>query len=479
YKEDPSEDNLELLKRTTLGRAQQLKGQGYARDAVTVLENGIDLDTDSQWLESIALELAACGAAQRALQVLQTLPDSPAVTRILTVAADEAMRRGKDGRNLLPEELRPSFDLIIQAFSQTEAGQDEQAKATLQDIGLSSPFLEWKLLHRGFAAYYQNDDGRAAENWRRLKEDRLPFRLAAPFLCRLDPAFRAAQTADSQNTLGRQYQRLQGSAVTEPLRILQRALGAEHQLSQSFRQAENLLPHFRREFPDLVPRLAACFYWAIVDHGAPEDMTRYKRVFGTPSDDPELNRLEALALDHRHSLDGSHQAWQAYIQDVANNPTAWPGDQNAKVRALIWHHMGDNAASVPDDQELKRLPPHLRDHPDRPRPLKPSAEICYQNALECAPDYLVTYEALFHLHLRKNRPGKAEKIAHKLLDRFPEHVPTLEALGDLLHEKQRYGDALIFYQRAMKANPLERRFRSKVRTGHTYVARSLAEAGRF
>jgi tetratricopeptide (TPR) repeat protein len=141
--------------------------------------------------------------------------------------------------------------------------------------------------------------------------------------------------------------------------------------------------------------------------------------------------------------------------------------------------MAENADNVPDLDRLKDLPPFLRDHPDRPRPLKPSAEECYKRSLELDPDQLNTHYELF-LHYRdKEKSGKAEQAARKLLARFPDHAPTLEGLGDLLMAQQEYAEALSLFERALKSNPLERRLRNKVGNAHSYKARQDVEAGNY
>src|SRR5207244_3051514 len=75
--------------------------------------------------------------------------------------------------------------------------------------------------------------------------------------------------------------------------------------------------------------------------------------------------------------------------------------------------------------------------------------------------------------------ARAEKAARRLLERFPEHAPTLEGLADLCMARQSYDEALTLFQRALKANPLERRLRMRVGTAYSYKARQDAEAGRF
>jgi tetratricopeptide (TPR) repeat protein len=243
--------------------------------------------------------------------------------------------------------------------------------------------------------------------------------------------------------------------------------------------ADNILPALRQEHPHLVPRLAACYYWAIITDGQPEDLARYRRVFGPPPDDPNFDRLQALANEQIHELPDAHKHWQQFEQWVADNPGAWPGDQARRVRALVWTRMGCNAAAVPDPDKIPNLPPFLRNHPERPRPLVPSAEQCFQRSLELAPDRLAGYENLFHFYQEEEKDNKAEEVARRLLARFPDHVPTLEALAGLRMQHQDYAAALALYQHAMKLNPLDRRLRLKLSTAHTFKARAHAEAARF
>lgn len=480
YKSEPVPAHRELLQRMSLGRARQLRQQGAFRDACTILSNAVALDGNNPaWRHQLATEFAACGEPGRALALLEQDSDPSARGQILTLVADTALQKGPAGRSQLPAELHGQFDLILRAFAQSAAGEDAAARETLQGIGLQSPFLEWKLLIRGLLAYYQKDDERAIENWQRLNVERLPAKLAAPLRFRIDPAFRQAQAPETQTRLQKQGDLLQASPVVAPLRALQAALSRHGQLPQAFRLAEGLLPELRREAPQLVPRLAACFYWAIIHGGQPKDIDRYRRVFGTPPDDPHFARLEALALESIGQMQQAHECWKKFEQSVADNPAAWPGEIGRRARALVWWHMGNNAAAVPDEEKLAALPPFLRDHPDRPRPLKPTAEQCYRHSLELAPDQLETYEALFEYYHHRDKDEQAIQVAEQLLQRFPEHVPTLTALGGLYMEQQKYPQALNVYERALKVNPLDRKLREKLSTAHLFHARGFAEQGEF
>jgi tetratricopeptide (TPR) repeat protein len=480
YKQDPTPPNRELLQQIYLRRAQQLRQQGHTRDARTVLENALQLGaTSPPWLEQLAEELAANGDTRRALDLLERVPGSSAYGRVLAPAADWAVQQGSAGRGQLPESLRAPFELVLKAFREAEAGQDDQARETLQGIGLQSPFLEWKLLLRGLLAYYHNDDVRALENWQRLSPERLPAKVAAPLRFQIDPAYRQAQPPETQVGLQKQADRLQTSGLVQPLRVVQALLADPEALPQAFRQVESVLPALKQQAPHLVSRLAACFYWSIVTHGQPEDLTRYTRAFGVPADDSELNRLRALTLEHLFEMQEAHKYWQRFEESVASHPASWPGEVGPRVRAMVWRRMGENAANVPDQDRIDMLPPFLRDHPSRPQPLVPSAEKCFQRSLELAPDELATHEALFHHYLHQDKKDKAEKAARQLLEHFPDHVHTLEELAALRSQQGDPAESLTLLQRALRQNPLDRDLRNKVSTAHVFMARAHAEAGRF
>jgi tetratricopeptide (TPR) repeat protein len=486
HKHEPTPAHLELLREVYLGRARQLRSQGQTRDAITVLDVASRLEgTSPAWLENLAQEMALCGAIGRTLALIENLPDPASGSRILANVADTAIQQGAAGRAALPPALQADFDRIVLAFSQVESGQDEAARETLQGIGLRSPFLEWKLLLRGLQAYWQNEDDRAVENWQRLTPERLPARLAAPFRFRIDAAFRAAQPPATQAQLQKQIDRLQGSSLLPQLRSLQASLARSHtergreNMAAALRQAEALLPTLRQEAPQLAPRLASCFYWHILETG-PDDILRYQRVFGPPPDDPHFHRLKAIGYEKAGELHMAHRYWQQYEKEIAATPQMWPGDQASHARAFIWQRMGQNAASIPQAQRNpRRRSIYLFDEEEELGPLDPPAEKCFQMSLELAPDLLETHEALVRCHLEAKREGKAEKAARQLLQHFPDHVPTLELLGDLRRKRGDYAAALEWSEQALKGNALDRRLRRKVSDAHLLLARAHVESGRF
>ena len=141
--------------------------------------------------------------------------------------------------------------------------------------------------------------------------------------------------------------------------------------------------------------------------------------------------------------------------------------------------MGMNAAAVPDLDRLPPLPPFLRDQMPRPKPLKPSAEECFRRSLELGPDQLETHEELVHFYQEQNKPRKAEQAARELLERFPTHVSTLQALANLRIQEQDYAEGISLLERALQANPLDQQLRRQLSTAHVFQARAHAEAGQF
>jgi tetratricopeptide (TPR) repeat protein len=481
FKQEPTPTNRELLLRIYLGRAHQLRSTGHTRDALTVLHValGVDGSGNPEWLEQMALEFAACGDAAQAQTLLGRLPeDSAARGRVLAQAADAAFTID-DGAKHLPSEWKADYDRIVHAFSRIETGQDDSARDVLQLIGLRSPFLEWKVFLRGLLAYYQNDDTRALDNWQRLDPQRTPARLAAPYRFHLDSAFRTAQPPTTQGALQKQYEQLQGNPLPARLRELQAALSNQDEpLTRSFRLAESVLPDLRREAPHLVPHLATCLYWTIIHGGVPEDVPRYERLFGKPADDPQFLRLHALASENAGLMDEAHKQWQKYDKWVAEHPEHWPTGQVNRVRALVWCRMAVNAANLPDFEDLD-LPPFLRDHPSRPKPLKPGPDECFEKSLTFAPDLLEAHEDLLTYLQDQDEPKKAEKAARVLLKQFPNHLRGVEVLAELRMEAHDYAEAIALYETATRIDPLDKDLRERLSTAHTFLARTHAEEGRF
>jgi tetratricopeptide (TPR) repeat protein len=471
----PTPRTADLLVRAALGRARQLTASNYLRDAATVLGSVAAFVQSPEQIEALALALSECGQFDLAVRVAQPLASATIQARIAGDMADAAMRGRPVPSTGLPADFHAQRELLVKAFTEVEAGRDDDARATLQGIGLTSPFLEWKVMLRGLIAYYTGDDAKALENWQRLAAQRIPARLSAPFRQAIDPAYRHQQAPETQTRLHNWYDQMQGSALNPRLRLVQQMLADPRHLAQAFRQADALIPVVQSEAPQLLPRLAACFYWAIVDHGFPEDLQRYRRIFAAPPDDPKLSRLEAMAVEHRGQLAAANELWQRYEKDLAEQTAALPSGHADRMRALVWQHMAGNALLI-----AAGPPDFMAFGFGQRAPLpKPSAEACYKRSLDLAPDQLDVQDALVQHYLEDEKPAKALQAGKRLLKHFPEHAPTLELCGELSLKKHDYRAAIDFYGRAVQANPLNALVRSNLGVAHSGRASDFAAKGQL
>jgi tetratricopeptide (TPR) repeat protein len=478
-KAEPTPANLELLKDTYFQRAVQLRNQGYMRDAATVLEVAARLDEKNPtWIQKLAAEMARCGEVARSMALAGKVPNPEAQTGLMAQLADGAMLKGKDARNALPAALQTEYDRVIEAFNLAATGHDDKAREVMQAVGLRSPFLEWKLLLRGFQAFYVKEDERALENWQRLDPERIPFRLAAPFRAAIDPPYRAAQHNATQQLLQRQFDEVQASLLGRLAQDLRKASRHTQNPVALYRTIEQLLPVLKQEAPHLLPRLARFLYWGIPEAG-PDAIHRHKRLFGAPPDDRNFHRIQAIAQERHGSLDDAHVHWRAYEEELASQPETWAGEQGKLARALIWQRMGDNAAKVPTEKMLKKMPRLFRFLSRMPDPLNPSAEQCFRRAIDLAPNLLEAHRDLFEHYKRQEETNKAIQTAEKLLDLFPDDVETLEELADLHAHKSKPTRAIELLERALKHNPLRRDLRMKLLNAQMVLARQLAESGKF
>jgi tetratricopeptide (TPR) repeat protein len=479
FRQEPTPAHRELLRQAYLARGKELRERGYHRDSLIVLRAAAESKGDDPpWLAKLAEEYALSGGIAESFALLPRLNDPAVQERVLAHTVDAAVEQGSAGQAKLPEAYQADYERIHQAFRLSESGQHEAAREALAGVGLRSPFLDWKLLIRGLTAYYAGDDARARENWQRLNPERIPARLAAPMRQAIDSDYRDSQPAATQTALQQDFDRLHGSPLPAQLRKLRTLLADQGSLNAAFRQAEVLLPELGRIAPELVERLARVFYWTLLETG-PDDIPRFQRIFAPPPLDPQFNRLQALAYEHHGLLAEAHKHWQNYEQEIAGDPVHWPEEQAARARALIWLEMGRNAAKDLGRGQGTRLPRRLRDSLGEQGALRPSAEQCFRRAVELAPDLLEAHTALFECYQRAKQVPKAKAAAQQLLKRFPDHVPTLRALGQLLAQDDEYAEALALYQRALGVSPLDPALRMRVVSSHLACARLHAVAKHF
>lgn len=477
-----------LLRKCYLATAEAHAGRDAFRDAHGTLSEAERLPGgDPEWWEKLAGLRADLGDHGRALQLITQLSDPAARTRILGRVADRGLREGLGGKAYLPADLHAGFDLVRTAFVAYEKGQDEPARQALNGIGLTSPYLDWKLLLRGLMAWAANDTPRALENWGRLTPDRLPGRIAAPFRLSGDRSFAATLPADRVHLVARQAEQITGGGLGDGLRRIRKQLASEETLPNALETARAIVPELKKAHPEAVPKLANAFYWAIVGGGQPEDMARYTRLFGAPADDPNFFRMQALVMESLNRLDGAHGLWAKYEEWIGRTPARWPGAMAARARAMILERMGRLArdflatAEEGDEEAFDFFDffggPRGKKakKPAKPKALTPPADECFRRAAELAPDWVAPATELMQEYA--GQPAKAMAAAEDVLRRFPNDLGTLEATAKLYEQYGETARARECLKRALAANPLDRRLRKRVALLSLNDARRTAEAG--
>ena len=427
--------------------------------------------TDTAHARDLACLTARGGDLEKALRLVEPLNDPSATAAVTAHAADRAVRRREP--NVLPADLHAGYEAMLTAFEKYDAGDDDAARVALNPIGLRSPFLEWKVLLRGLIAYTAGDDARAVENWQRLSPDRLPAKLAAPFRARIDADFSSAQPKETAAKLAQQYRAMSFRGLIEPLERLRAELGRDRPLSSAYRHAEAVLPILRRVAPELEPKLARGFYRAILDHGDPADLPKYRQLFGAPADDPEFHRLQALAYEGADEPDTANRHWAAYEAWLAGGPPGWPSDLAARARAIVLVRMGRNAAKQAEDEELDNpldlfyAPPRGRRKPRKPADPKPF----FRRAADLAPDWPDPARELVNRLTAAGELVEAETVGRRLIDRAPTAAGVLEPLAAALQRSGRAADALDLRAKALAANPLDKRTRVMAACSYLAAAR--------
>ena len=281
----------------------------------------------------------------------------------------------------------------------------------------------------------------------------------------VDPAWKAKLPIPAANGAHEQYAKLNTSLLADRLREIARLLGRDKPLPPVFRAVESVLPTLKEQQPLLIPRLANCLYHAIILQGQPEDMPRYRKLFGNPPDDPNFYKLQALICEHDNLPEMVHDFWKKFDEWLGTKPPGWPADLLARARSRVWIRLGENAERAlkelpdADDDEMFALlrPPKKK----KPKPLDPPALACFRKAVEFAPDWSVATKELFKSLEGLKQLAEAEKVAREFLEHQPENLLALTALGSMLHEQGRGREAAELYLRAVALNPLDKSLRTQ------------------
>jgi len=468
---NPSVENHALYRRTVSTVVDGFMATGKVK-AVTEAIRGVEnfAANSPEWAEEVAVLYGKIGEFAKAKQfaALSTLPTTAA--KVGGYIADLLVRRNRP--EPVPEDYRVGLHAILNAFKQYEAGQEEAAKATLQVIGLQSPFLEWKLTLRGLMAYTANDDARAIENWQRLSPTRMPAKFVMSLHSSIDPSQRTGQTADDQKRLAKASEQLSNNPLIKLLKELQSCLGRDMPMTSVWRVVRQVYPMLKTTYPDLVTRLAACMYVAVLNQGQPKDSQTLVSIFGTYADDPYMHRLDAIACDMRQLDVQANEFWLMYESWLAGPPKTWPADVAKRARAMILLKMGKRSQEIAEDNENDYEDGYDEDHEEMyetayekaERLLKAkkksglsekTIEDLFARSAALAPDWAEPTITWVDKLLEVENYDKAKTVAEKFLERHPDTLPLLEMMHELHTEQLQFAQALSVSKRMLAINPLD------------------------
>ena len=481
-KQEPSDAHREIVLKAVLGRARQLREQGATNDSIAMLDRACELTgANCGQLAYIAEEFANAGDYSRAAAVYNQIPEPRPDLKLAERVADALIWQGTKGRPLLPEAWRSDYDRIRSALTKLASGHDEEVRIELQSVSLQSAFLQWKLLIRGLLAFYQQDDPRALENWQRLDVKLLPARIAAMFRISIDTEFRTAQSPDTQRVLLEQADRLHRDTISDGLRRIRQFFGSQDGSGRIFSDLQQLIPNIRKDWPELLPKVANCYYWHVVRYGEFETgPNSYRKWFGSPAEDPELHRMQALMHESMKHYQRANHFWKLYADSLPRIAVSFAPHTVEKVQALIWHRMGCNARRFEEVGSAMSQAPFLPFGFSESRQ-KPaiSATDCFRRSAELAPNWPAPLRELLDVCRRAKKSDEAIAAARKLLSQTPNDVVVVRELAEMLMVAGEYAEAMALAQRALSLNPLQKDIERLLAGARHFQAMHLASKRDF
>ncbi len=479
---EPTDANAMLLRATLLQVATHYELHNQTAELNRALEACVRLKhTEAGWVRTLTVLLAKAGRRAEAEPLAAALNDPAFAAKLPHHHADWLVRTRS--ALLVPPEWKAGYDAVVSAFAQYHAGKDDAAREALNVIGLSSPFLEWKLLLRGLIGWSTSDDAKAVENFARLNAERYPARLAAPVRVQCDAAFAQTLPPAGQAALIEQGKRLRAVGLVAKLSKVRSELARSRKLGPAFKAAESVLPELKKLSPVLAAELADSFYFAIVKRGERDDLTKYRKLFGPPPADPSFHKLEALVFEEVDDLESSLARWAAYEGWLAGLPAGWSKGLADRARAVILKRMAGIAADIEEDAADPRTADEFggffgapsRKPKAKKKPLDPT--VFLQRAADLAPDWEPVAQDLFAAALVRGDLAAAEAAARRYLDRAPQSMPMLSALAALMTTQGKSAESLDLRRRALAVNPLDAQNRQLVGSASIAHARKLAVDG--
>ena len=181
-RDHPSPEHHQLLERTHLLRAQELRNGGMVTAAREVASHLLNLGvTDPDLNEPVADLLLAVGMAGEAVRFQSRLGSPEALERFQRQAADQAVLH-PDRVGAIEPAILDAARRVRSALEALTTSDEARALDGFRDVARSSPFADWRVFARGLAASRRGDDAEARSHWDRLDPTRTAARIAQAML---------------------------------------------------------------------------------------------------------------------------------------------------------------------------------------------------------------------------------------------------------------------------------------------------------
>ena len=469
HKAEGTEQSHRQLELAYFLRAQQLLRSEMPESAVEVsrhlLEFGV---TDARLVEEFAPLLVKLGLAKDAFRIQGHLESPQFQSRLLLLAADQAVLHSERSRGSSPEVQEAA--VVRQALEALYAGDDTKALELVRNISRSSAVSEWKLLVRGLAAFYRGDQDETKANWSRLDPQRAPMRIAAHL-------HNLHQGHTAKDAEGPDLEKLERLAYGEPILSRLRELSdlvTKNRWADAMRRITALRLSIRAVDPRLAEKLTSSLLAPLIEYVTSIDYTRASRLLREITRvaeplaiDPGWNRLWALSWEH-HSASEAIKYWTRYIADL-ESCAALKAEERPLAQALVWKHMAQVALAELHDRSEEDDDLDIDDEfddfdiedengnalgPDEDR-LVQQTRSCIERSLQLAPRHRPTYDLLVQLCHMTHDPEKLTQARQRILEVFPEDVETLIETALELHDRDEHAAALEILSRARRHKPLD------------------------
>jgi tetratricopeptide (TPR) repeat protein len=507
FRREPTEEHRHLLVESTLGRACELRRTGSASDAATIVRSILDAGVSSQeQIARAARELLLVADWSAAGPLIPRVTEPALAARLNATRADAAVLQGPRGLARLPADLRCDTQHVLDALESIARADDQAARAAVAEISDQSPFFDWRLFVEGLAAFYS---GAPVHPWQAMAPDRAPAVIAAPFRASQDRAFLDARPDWQQSDLKSVIAQLNTEPWITALEDVQRFI-AEAKIGQAVRRAGDVLDALPESLATTVrPRLARVLYWVVAHRGENDHLQTYRRIFGSLPDDPHEHRVRAIHAEEYDDEEVAQELWSAYEQDIVGCGLVADADCDL-ARSLVWLHMGqiaercdspylsagrsdlpferdfDDPGNDPADFDDKLdtdsesdMEDDSDDELEQESWLRFSAPECYRRGIALAPQNREAHECLIDLYERRDDIKGVVSAARQMIATFPEDERALNALAQDASHQNRWDEAVVYLQRAVRARPHDPSLAEQLAFSQLNLARQHAQQGRF